>query len=190
MLLNHSINHKVNTMLSTKQIGAKIGGIKRSAGTLRANVQTVLMHTSAHVFEHGDCTLFNRLLAASVGVNKGKLIAYAEKFGYVTYKGGEFKTNKKARKASIEAEEYKNGDALISYLEHQPQWHEDFITPEGVESDTNVIVPDLDVTKRIENLSKAVKSAKGKVLDAGLVKALKDLSEALNVAHGAVAKAA
>lgn len=176
-------------MLTTKQISSKIGGIKRSSKSLRDNVQTVLTHTCGHVLEHGNVTLFNNLLEASVGVNKGKLIGYAKQYGFVSYDHakGTFNLNKKARKEATE--KYSDGDALISFLDKQPKWYEENATVATV-AGVKEIAPDLDVTKRIENLSKAVKSAKGKVLDAGLVKALKELSEALNVAHGAVAKAA
>jgi hypothetical protein len=176
-------------MLTTKQISTKIGGIKRSSKSLRDNVQIVLAHTCGHVLEHGNVTLFNNLLAASVGVNKGKLIGYAKQYGFVSYDHakGTFSLNKKARTEATE--KYSDGDSLISFLGKQPKWYEETATLATVDG-VKELAPDLDVTKRIENLAKAVTNAKGKVLDAGLVKALKELNEALNVAHGADVKAA
>ena len=191
-------------MLTTKQISTKIGGIKRSSKSLRDNVQIVLAHTCGHVLEHGNVTLFNNLLAASVGVNKGKLIGYAKQYGLVTFdhKSNNFNLNKKARTAAVE--KYKSGDDLISFLGEQPKWYEEvevtleIVDPKTGETKTETVVNGgakkevtVDVSKRIDNLTKAIRGA-SEVDTAGIARALNELNDAIKEVKStkAVAKAA
>jgi len=66
-------------MLTKTQLNTKIRGVTTSAGTLRDNVQTVLVNACGHAYRHNDTSYFNTLYKGITGVNVAKLEKYATK---------------------------------------------------------------------------------------------------------------
>ena len=85
-------------MLTTKELNAKIGGIRRTTASLRANIQVVLCNAAGHAFEHGDVTPFAKLFEATSGVNRKRITAWVHANGFaILQKDGTFKLNKTPR---------------------------------------------------------------------------------------------
>lgn len=132
------------TLLKTSEITSKISGIKRTTKALRANIQTVLVNSAAHVYEHGDVTLYAKLFDATSGANRKLLVKWIEAYGFARIqKDGTFKKNKKA---TAEADFNGKKEVAFAYLnEHAPLWHEK-------ESDAPAIARELNLVKRMQSL--------------------------------------
>lgn len=137
-------------MLTIKEINKKIAGVKKSATTIRDNVQVILCNASAHAYEHGDVTSFTKLFNATTGLNKKNMVKWVHENGFARLqKDGTFKLNKKMRNET----QFDNGEAVVAYLTTEAKkWYEN-------EDSADQILKALDVTGRITALAKAIDKA-------------------------------
>jgi hypothetical protein len=139
-------------MLNKQEITQKIAGIKRSATSLRDNVQTVLCNIAGHAFEHGDVTLYQKLYDATSGLNRKKMVKWVHDYGFAQLqKDGSFRLNKTARKDA----DFPNGEAVVAYLssEEVPAWYAD-------EENAAEILRALDIAQRIKSLTAQIEKAR------------------------------
>jgi hypothetical protein len=137
-------------MLTSKELNAKIAGIRTSANAIRNNIQIVLCHAAGHAYEHGDVTAFDKLYAATSGLNRKRIAAWVRDNGFaMLQKDGTHKVNKTMRKES----DFADGDAVVEYLTNEvPAWYVD-------EEKAGQIVAELDAVQRIKSLRSQI--AKG-----------------------------
>jgi len=137
-------------MLTIKQLNQKIAGVKKSATSIRANVQVILCNASAHAYEHGDVTTFTKLFDASKGLNKKKIVKWVHENGFARLqKDGTFKVNKKMRNET----DFADGKAVVEYLTTEVSaWFENDDTAEQ-------ILKALDVTSQITSLRNRIDKA-------------------------------
>ena len=140
-------------MLTIKELNRKVSGIKKSATTIRDNVQVVLVNASAHAYEHGDVTVFTKLFDATTGLSKERIVKWVHDYGFARLqKDGTFRVNKKMRTES----DFSNGEEVVKYLtENAPKWYDN-------EKSAEQILKELDVTSRIASLTKAIANAEEK----------------------------
>ena len=140
-------------MLTIKELNRKVSGIKKSATTIRDNVQVVLVNASAHAYEHGDVTVFTKLFDATTGLSKERIVKWVHDYGFARLqKDGTFRVNKKMRTES----DFSNGEEVVKYLtENAPKWYDN-------EKSAEQILKELDVTSRIASLTKAITKAEEK----------------------------
>ena len=137
------------TMLTKKQLTAKIAGISKRSTTLRDDVHVALCHAAGWAYEHGDVTAFTRLFAATSGMNRKALTAWVHDVGFaLLQKDGSFKLNKTARKAA----DFEGGSAVVDFLLAEPKWYER-------EESAAAVVKALDVAARLEGVAKALTKA-------------------------------
>jgi hypothetical protein len=134
-------------MLTSKELNAKIAGIRRTTAALRENIQTVLCNAAGHAYEHGDVTAFTKLFEATSGVNRKRIAAWVRDNGFaVLQKDGTFKINKSMRKDA----DFDNGDVVVEYLTNEvPAWYVD-------EETAGQIVKELDAIQRIKSLTSQI----------------------------------
>ena len=139
-------------MLTIKELNSKVSGIRKSATSLRNNIQLVLAHAAGHAYAHGDVTVFNKLYAATSGVNRKLMVKYIHNNCFAKLqKDGSFKLNKKARKEA----DFTDGDAVVEYLTQQPAWY--------VKEETAAqILKDLDINQLAVVLAKKIADAEEK----------------------------
>ena len=72
---------------------------KQPVTTIRSNTQMALCNAAGHAYEYGDVSAFDRLLAASTGLSKSKIIRWVHKYGFARYneKTSNFSVNKKMK---------------------------------------------------------------------------------------------
>ena len=87
-------------MLTAKQLGTKIGGIRKSSEAIRKNVHEVLCNAAGYAFQDGDVTYFTRLIDATSGVNQKRIQRWITTNGLASWspKKNQYVLNKKARK--------------------------------------------------------------------------------------------
>jgi len=144
-------------MLTIKQLNRKLVGIRKSAASIRDNVQLVLCNVAGHAFEHGDVTVFDKLYAAAGGLNKKKIVKWVHANGFARLqKDGTFKVNKTMRKEA----DFESGAQVVEYLTaNVAKWYANEETPEQ-------ILKALDVAARIRSLTTQINNAadKGNVI--------------------------
>lgn len=130
-------------MLTSKELNAKIAGIRTSANAIRNNIQIVLCHAAGHAYEHGDVTAFDKLYAATSGLNRKRIAAWVRDNGFaMLQKDGTHKVNKTMRKEA----DFADGDAVVEYLTNEvPAWYVD-------EEKAAQIVKELDAVADIKRL--------------------------------------
>lgn len=171
------------TLLTKKQITAKITGIAKRTSTLRDDIHVTLCHIAGHAYENGDVTGFTRLFAATSGVNRKALTAWVHDVGFARIQpDGSFKLNKSARSEA----DFVDGDAVATYLLAEAKWYEN-------EESGAQIAAALDVAKRVEGLAKALEKAvaEGKVVqfdEAAITLAGKKLAKAMDRAQAYIAR--
>ena len=145
-------------MLDTKAINRKIGGIKKSTTTIRANVQEVLCNVAGHAYEFGDVTGFDKLLAVSTGLSKSRIIRWVHEYGFARYneQTGTFKTNKKMLKETMFGNgSYTDGSGteVVKYLvDESVNWYD--MTAGEASTDKP-----LDITQSLVALRKRIDKA-------------------------------
>ena len=145
-------------MLDQKAINAKIGGIKKSATSIRGNVQVVLCNVAGHVYEHGNVTMFDKLLAVSTGLSKSKIIRWVHEYGFARYneKSGTFKVNKKMKNETHfgdGANTDGSGTAVVEHLtDESVNWYE-------MTGDAQTEEKPLDITQTLVALRKRIDKA-------------------------------
>jgi hypothetical protein len=134
-------------MLSTKELNQKIAGIRTSANAIRNNVQTVLVHAAGHAYQHGDVTTFDKLYAATSGLNRKKIAKWVRDNGFAMLQpDGTHKINKTARAQA----DFESGDDVVSYLT-------DEVAPWYANEETAAqIVKELDAVARIKSLTSQI----------------------------------
>lgn len=139
-------------MLTIKELNSKVSGIRKSAKSLRDNIQTVLTNAAGHAYEHGDVTVFTKLYAATSGVNRKRMVKYIHDNCFAKLqKDGTFKVNKTARKNA----DFVDGDAVVEYLADCKAWYVD-------EETTAQILKDLDANQLINMAIKKIDDAREK----------------------------
>lgn len=136
-------------MLTSKELNLKISAIKKSAKSLRDNIQLVLVHSACHAFVHGDVTAYAKLFDATSGVNRKAIAKWINEHGFAVMQAdGTFRLNKTAVKDSAGA----TSDELIAYLGEQPAWYQ-------TEETAKEIARQLDAVARIKALTSQVQNA-------------------------------
>ena len=113
-------------MLTAKQLGTKIGGIRKSSEAIRRNVHEVCCNAAGYAFLDGDVTFFTRLIDATTGVNQKRIQRWITTNGLASWspKKNQYVLNKKARK-----EAQANFEDAHAYMVHLftevEQWHVD-----------------------------------------------------------------
>lgn len=141
-------------MHTVSELRKKIAGIRKSATTIRDNVQIVVIETAAHAYVHGDVSLFDELFDATSGLNRKSMAKWIHKYGFANLdaESGTFKLNKKMRRET----DFADGDAVIAWLtENAPKWYE-------AEESAKDIAKELDVVQRLKSLTSQVKNAPSK----------------------------
>ena len=142
-------------MLSSKELTPKIDSIRKSTKAMRLSIQEVLIHSAANAYASGDVTSFDKLIAATRGVNQKAIMRWVRDYGFAIYKveTGVYNLNKSMRKSA----DFADGDAVVEYLTNEvPAWYAD------VESAAQV-AKELDVNKRLESLIKSMREGKNVV---------------------------
>jgi hypothetical protein len=117
-----TLSLKGHIMLSIKALKSKVSSIKSDAKSLRGRIQTVLVHTAGHAYQHRDVTMFTELYAATSGVNRKRMVKFIQENCFATLqKDGSFKLNKSAVKNA----DFDDGDAVVEYLSDQDAWYVD-----------------------------------------------------------------
>ena len=95
---------------TNKRITGQIKAIGNRNITLRKMIQSTLNEIAAHAYQHGDVTLFDRLLDAVKGQDRKALIDWIEEYGFATMRSdkGTFGSNKTAVKEGT----YVDGQAV------------------------------------------------------------------------------
>jgi len=120
-------------MLSAKQMGIKIGGIRKSSEAIRKNVHEVLCNAAGYAYQDGDVTYFTRLIEATTGVNQGRITRWIRANGLATWskEKNQYVVNKAARKEA--QAEYDDAHAYCVHLFTEvDQW---FIDPPKVDKE-------------------------------------------------------
>ena len=120
-------------MLTAKQLGTKIGGIRKSSEAIRKNVHEVLCNAAGYAFQDGDVTYFTRLIDATSGVNQKRIQRWITTNGLASWspKKNQYVVNKAARKEA--QAQYDDAHAYCMYLFTEvEQWH---IDPPKVEKE-------------------------------------------------------
>ena len=139
-------------MLTIKELNAKVSGIRRTAKSLRDNIQIVLANAAGHAYEHGDVTVFTKLYDATSGVNRKRMVKYIHDNCFAKLqKDGTFKLDKNARKNA----DFDNGDDVVAFLMQGKAWYVD----EGTASQ---ILRELDVNQLAVILAKKIADAEEK----------------------------
>ncbi|HBO16267.1 MAG TPA: hypothetical protein DD440_08010 [Porticoccaceae bacterium] len=113
-------------MLTAKQLGTKIGGIRKSSEAIRKNVHEVLCNAAGYAFQDGDVTYFTRLIDATTGVNQKRIQRWITTNGLASWsaKKNQYVVNKAARKEA--QAQYDDAHAYCMYLFTEvEQWHID-----------------------------------------------------------------
>jgi len=113
-------------MLTSKQMGVKIGGIRKSSEAIRKNVHEVLCNAAGYAFEHGDATYFTRLINATNGINQQRIKRWIKDNGLVTWnkEKSQYTLNKKQKNERVT--EFDDVQAFCLHLFTEvPQWHID-----------------------------------------------------------------
>jgi len=104
-----------NVKTSSKRIKAQIKAIGNRNKTLRTMIQSTLCEISAHVYEHGDVTLFTNLLDEVRGQDRKAMVDWIEEYGFAKLKSeGTFGLNKTARDEA----DFENGQAVYDDYTH------------------------------------------------------------------------
>ena len=137
-------------MLTSKELNAKIAGIRKSAKSLRDNIQVVLTNAAAHAYIHGDVTAYDKLFAATSGVNRKAIAKWIADNGFARLNAdGTFKVNKAARKDA----DFPFGESVVEYLTNEvPAWYQS-------EESAAQIARELDAVARIKSLTSQVLNA-------------------------------
>ena len=105
-----------NAKTSSKRIKAQITAIGNRNKTLRSMIQSTLCEISAHVYEHGDVTLFTHLLDEVKGQDRKAMIDWIEEYGFAKIKSeGTFGLNKTAK----EDADFADGQAVYDEYTHE-----------------------------------------------------------------------
>lgn len=113
-------------MLTAKQLGTKIGGIRKSSEAIRKNVHEVLCNAAGYAFQDGDVTYFTRLIDATTGINQKRIQRWIATNGLASWsaKKNQYVVNKAARKEA--QAKYDDAHAYCMYLFTEvEQWHID-----------------------------------------------------------------
>ena len=113
-------------MLTAKQLGTKIGGIRKSSEAIRKNVHEVLCNAAGYALKDGDVTYFTRLIDATTGVNQKRIQRWIRDNGLASWskEKNQYVVNKAARKAA--QEQYDDAHDYCMYLFTEvEQWHVD-----------------------------------------------------------------
>ena len=113
-------------MLTAKQLGTKIGGIRKSSEAIRRNVHEVCCNAAGYAFLDGDVTFFTRLIDATTGVNQKRIQRWITTNGLASWspKKNQYVVNKKARKEA--QAKFEDAHAYCMYLFTEvEQWHVD-----------------------------------------------------------------
>ena len=137
-------------MLTSKELNAKIAGIRKSTAALRESIQIVLVNAAAHAYIHGDVTAYTRLIDATSGMNRKRIAVWVRDYGLaILQKDGTFSLNKTARAET----DFADGDAMVTYLMDEARpWYADEETPAQ-------IAKELDVAARLKALTSQIKNA-------------------------------
>lgn len=124
---------------TNKRISGQIKAIGNRNKTLRNMIQSTLNEIAAHAYQHGDVTLFDRLLDAVKGQDRTALIEWIEEYGFATMrtsgpKSGTFGKNKDA----VEAADFADGQAV----------YDDY------SADNTKVVPWYDFVKSVKQIAK------------------------------------
>jgi hypothetical protein len=104
-----------NVKTSTKRIKGQIKAIGNRNKTLRSMIQSTLCEISAHVYEHGDVTLFTNLLDEVRGQDRKAMVDWIEEYGFAKLKSeGTFGLNKSARDNA----DFTDGQAVYDEYTH------------------------------------------------------------------------
>lgn len=112
------------SVLTKKQLSAKVTSIAGRAKTLRNDTHVVLCNIAGRVYQDGDWTQLPRLLSALKGhdqkailnwVRDNAFVRWTEKDGVIT-----FAVNANAKKQA----DFDNGDAVVEYLLEQAPWYD------------------------------------------------------------------
>ena len=138
-----------NAKTSSKRIKAQITAIGNRNKTLRSMIQSTLCEISAHVYEHGDVTLFTHLLDEVKGQDRKAMIDWIEEYGFAKIKSeGTFGTNKSMRDNA----EFTDGQAVYDEYTHEDTevkaWFEFVKSPKQIAKDMTLDQMILALIKR------------------------------------------
>lgn len=139
---------KANNKRITKQIKSIAGRNK----TLRNMIQSTLCEIAAHAYQHGDVTLYNKLLDAVRGQDRKALIDWIEEYGFARIRpDGTFGSVSKSTK---DAAGYADGQAV----------YDDYTAPD------TTVKPWFDFVKTVQQIAKDMHMPQ--IFNAAMAKAL------------------
>ena len=143
-----TLSQKGHIMLSIKALKSKVSSIKSDTKSLRGRIQTVLVHTAGHAYQHRDVTMFTELYAATSGINRKRMVKFIQDNCFASLqKDGTFKLNK----SSIKNADFADGDAVVEYLSDQDAW---YVDEEGAPAIIKALTPAVlleQLADKIEN---------------------------------------
>ena len=118
---NFSFNDKKST---TTRVNAQIKAIGETVKMTKARVQETCVEIAAHVYQHGDVTLYNKLFKVTKSLDRTALVSWIQAYGFAELrKDGTFGKLKTA----VADSDYADGDAVYAdYTDNAdiPSWFE------------------------------------------------------------------
>lgn len=137
--------------ITSKNFGTKLGATTRSAKTLRANIQNLILFGMEHYASTGDTVYLTKCMQACVGVAAlptQKMKIYIQDHANVSWREIEIKKGKDAGKKTAV---FKAKGKEHTYKEPVENWWE--------YSTAGDVKPDLDIPTAIGNLIKRIEKA-------------------------------
>lgn len=127
---------------TNKRIAKQIKSIAGRNKTLRNMIQSTLCEIAAHAYQHGDVTLYNKLLDAVRGQDRKALIDWIEEYGFARIRpDGSFGK----AKAAVDAADYADGQAV----------YDEYTAPD------TTIKPWFDFVKTVQQIAKDMNVPQG-----------------------------
>lgn len=97
---------------TNKRINGQIKAIGNRNKTLRNMIQSTLCEIAAHAYQHGDVTLFNKLLGAVRGQDRKAMIDWIEEYGFAQMRSGEHAGTFGLAKSKVKDADYADAQAV------------------------------------------------------------------------------
>ena len=98
---------------TNKRINGQIKAIGNRNKTLRDMIQSTLCEIAAHAYQHGDVTLFNKLLGAVRGQDRKAMIDWIEEYGFAQMRSGENAGTFGLAKSKVKDADYADAQAVF-----------------------------------------------------------------------------
>jgi len=166
--------------VTSKNFGKKLGGVVKSAKTMRGNIQNLILFGMEHYASSGDTGYLDRCMESCVGVNSlptQKMKIFIQEHANVSWKEVEIKSGKDTGK---KIHVFKKRGKEATYKEPTTNWWEFSVAGDAT--------PDMDVGASVLSLIKRIdkKLADNHVKDVKAAKSYRAELAKLAESHGNV----